>query len=76
MTHLTGEMRKDAGRYDSTLARLFDCYVSEKDEKKKKDLELEIETTLIQMSANVNQRCYDGYKEIYYTIKDMRCDNG
>jgi len=76
MTHLTEQIRKDAGRYDTILTTLFDNYVNITDVDDTLQLEKKIEMTLINMSGRVNQRCYEVYKEIYYSIKNVRTYDG
>ena len=77
MTILTKEIRKDAGKYDSILSILFDSYIDSNIAiEDKSELELKIEVNLVQMSANVNHRCYEVYKEIYNSIRDEVNHNG
>jgi len=72
MTCLIEETRKDAGKHDTIMSKLFDSYMLEQDISKLLRFEKVIETNLIQMSGNVNHECYQVYEDIYKSMKDVR----
>lgn len=71
---ITPELRQEAGKFDKSLDRLFEMYVSEEARKTQafslRDITDLIDLTLMHMSTKVSPECYQAYTQVYESLKE------